>query len=330
MTLRLVRNLVAGVTSPAAMERKLISIVTPCYREELNVPVHFDRILKTIEPYRAKYDFEHIYTDNCSSDRTFEKLLELSNSHPNVRVLRFSRNIGANRAIYQGIIHAKGDAVILVQADLQDPPELISDFVKYWEEGFDVVYGQILDREENWLLKRMRRLYYNLVSSLAEVQPPRNAGEFRLMSKRVVDAVKLYREDDIYLRGVIAHVGFGQKAIPYRRAPRERGRTSTNLLFLIGYGLNGLTSTTVAPLRAVTVVGMFFAAISFLIGLFTAGYKILFPAFIPHGVTTLATLVTFFAGIQILALGIIGEYIRKIYVQSLERPQAIIQDKVNF
>lgn len=309
--------------------KPLISIVTPCYQEEANVLVQYERVQKAIEPFKGKYDFEHIYTDNCSSDRTFELLTELASKHENVRAMRFSRNIGANRAIYQGLIHAKGDAIMLIQADLQDPPELIPDFIRKWEEGYDVAYGQILDREESWLMKRGRVLYYQLVSSLSEIQPPRNAGEFRIISKRVLDSIKLYSEDDIYLRGVVAHIGFKQTAIPYHRVARTRGKTSTNFLFLVGYGLNGLTSTSVAPLRAVTITGFFIALIGFFVGFVTAAYKILYPEFIPHGITTLATLITFFAGVQILTLGIIGEYIRKIFMQSLRRPQGIIMDKVN-
>ena len=310
--------------------KPLISIVTPCYNEEQNVEIHYDRVCKAIAPFTNKYDFEHIYTDNVSTDDTFNKLVEMSKRYLSIRVIRFSRNIGANRAIYQGLVHAQGDAAMLIQADLQDPPELIPNFINGWEEGNDIVYGQILDRQEPFFLKEIRKLYYALVSSLAEVQPPRNAGEFRLMSRRVLDSIKLYSEDDIYLRGVIAHIGFSQKPVPYKRAPRERGQTSTNFLFLIGYGLNGLTSTTVAPLRAVTILGLFTALFGFTFGIITAASKLFFPEYVPHGITTLAILITFFAGVQILALGITGEYIRKIYVQSLNRPQAIIKDKVNF
>jgi len=311
------------------MPKQLISIVTPCYQEESNVQNQFARILKAIQPFIEKYDFEFIYTDNCSKDSTFAVLSKMSEGKQNFKVIRFSRNVGANRAIYQGLIHAQGDAIILIQADLQDPPELIPEFINKWEEGFDIAYGQILDREESWIMKRLRNFYYQTVSSLAEVQPPRNAGEFRIISRRVLDAIKLYKEDDIYLRGVIAHVGFRQIAVPYHRAARERGTTSTNLLFLIGYGLNGLTSTSVAPLRAVTIIGLIISIIGFILGTFTGVYKLLFPDYIPHGITTLAILITFFAGVQILTLGIIGEYIRKIFLQSLKRPQAIIMDRVN-
>lgn len=308
----------------------LLSIVTPCYQEQQNVVHQYERVLNAIAAYKDRYRFEHIYTDNCSIDSTFEILHKMAVDNSSIKILRFSRNVGANRAIYQGLIHARGEAAVLIQADLQDPPELISTFIDNWEKGYDVVFGQIKDREETWWLKRLRKIYYYLVSSLAEVQPPRNAGEFRLMSRRVLDSIKLYSEDDIYLRGVIAHIGFKQLAIPYNRAPRLRGQSSTNLIFLIGYGLNGLTSTTVAPLRAVTIIGLLTALIGFILGTYTFIYKLLFPSYLPHGITTLAILIVFFCGLQLLSLGIIGEYIRKIFVQSLNRPQAIIQDKINF
>lgn len=307
----------------------LISIVTPCFNEELNIDLHWERVSKAIAPFKEKYEFEHIYTDNCSTDGTFAKLFELANRHKNVRVLRFSRNIGANRAIYQGLIHAQGQAAVLIQADLQDPPELIPEFISSWEDGYDVAYGQILNREEGFIMKRGRRLYYRLVARLADVRPPQNAGEFRITSRRVLDAIKLYNEDDIYLRGVIAHIGFKQRAIPYERASRHRGKTSTNLPFLIGYAMNGIISTSVIPLRAVIITGIATIISGLGFAAFNIIYKLLYPESMPHGIPTLVILVSLFAGIQIFSLGIIAEYIRKIYVQSLRRPQAFIMDKVN-
>ncbi|MEZ0230867.1 MAG: glycosyltransferase family 2 protein [Planctomycetota bacterium] len=309
--------------------RRLISIVTPCFNEELNVHDHFERVCKAIEPFRARYDFEHVYTDNCSTDRTFELLRELGAKHPNVKALRFARNIGANRAIYFGLAHAKGDAAVLIQADLQDPPELIPDFIKGWEEGFDVVYGQTAHRKEFFLLSALRGLYYRIVTGLSDVPIPRNAGEFRITSRRVLDAIREYGEDDLYLRGAIAHIGFKQKAISFERAARAKGVSSINFLGLVGYAINGLTSTTVAPIRAVTIGGLLTAALGFTLTAVLVAAKVLFPGGPPHGFTTLASLVTFFAGVQLFAIGVIGEYIRKIYTQSLRRPRGFIQDKVN-
>lgn len=309
--------------------KRLISIVTPCYNEELNIDLHWERVSKAIEPFRERYDFEHIYTDNASTDATFDKLFQLSEMHAHVRILRFSRNIGANRAIYQGLIHAKGDAAVLIQADLQDPPEMIPDFIRAWEAGSDVAYGQIQNRDEGFILKSLRKLYYRLVAQLADVRPPQNAGEFRITSRRVLDAIKMYTEDDIYLRGVIAHIGFKQKALPYERASRHKGKSSTNVPFLIGYAMNGIISTSVVPLRFVILTGILTTLAASGFAAYNIIYKILYPDSLPHGIPTLVILISFFAGIQIFSLGIIAEYIRKIYVQSLRRPQAFIQDRVN-
>lgn len=311
-------------------QKPLISIVTPCYNEALNVEEQFRRVKEALVPFSGRYEFEFIFTDNVSTDRTFEILQSLVAQDPRVRILRFSRNIGANRAIYQGLIHAQGEAAVLIQADLQDPPELIPEFIKGWEHGYDVVYGQIANRDESWLMKNLRKMYYKLVASLADVKPPQNAGEFRIVSRRVLDAIRLYREDDIYLRGVIAHIGYRQKPIPYERAARQKGESSTNFLFLLSYGLNGLVSTSVAPLRLVIVVGILTALSSFAFALYHVVYKLLFPEYIPQGLTALITIILFLAGVQLFALGILGEYLRKIYVQSLQRPQALIADKVNF
>jgi len=312
-------------------QRKMISIVTPCYNEEDNVEHHFERVTRAIEPFRATYDFEFIYTDNMSRDRTFAILREMAERHENVRAIRFSRNIGANRAIFFGLLEAKGDAAILIQADLQDPPELIPDFIRGWEEGYDVVYGQILDRDEGQLMRAFRRLYYWIVASFADVAPPQNAGEFRIASRRVLDAIRQYADEDLYLRGAIAHIGFPQKPLPYHRMRRQGGQSSSSLSYLFGYAVNGLISTsTVVPIRAVTLVGFLSAAFGFLYGTMNVVIKLLFPQIVPPGLATVLAIVSFFAGVQLLALGIIGEYIRKIYLQSLGRPLGFVQDRVGF
>ncbi|MCX5797208.1 MAG: glycosyltransferase family 2 protein [Elusimicrobia bacterium] len=311
------------------MAKRLISIVTPCFNEEANVERHFERVRTAAAPFRERYDFEHIYTDNCSADRTFELLRGLGAVHPEVKALRFSRNIGANRAIMIGLAQARGDAAVLIQADLQDPPEVIPEFIRGWEAGYDVVYGQILAREEGALMQAVRRLYYRIVSALSDVSLPRNAGEFRLTSRRVLDAFREYGDDDPYLRGIVAHVGFPQKAVPYRRVERSGGRSSQGLPALVAYAINGLLSTTAVPIRAVIVLGFLLAALGFAMTVILVAAKFIFPGQAPHGFTTLATLITFFAGAQLCAIGIIGEYIRKIYAQSLRMPRGFIQDKIN-
>ncbi len=311
------------------MRRKLISIVTPCYNEELNVHDHFSQVNEVIAPYKADFDFEHIYTDNCSQDHTWTKLSELAEIHPNVRIMRFSNNIGANRAIFMGLRAAKGDAIILIQADLQDPPAMLKDFIDGWKEGYDVVYGKIEGRTEGFILRSLRKLYYYLIDSLSDVPIPQGAGEFRITSRRVLDALLSYQEDDLYIRGAIARIGFKQKPIYYQRQARHKGESSNNYLRLISYAINGFVSTSVAPIRFVSIIGIIFATLGFGIAVLIVLSKIFFPEAAPRGFATLAVLVTFFAGLQLLGIGIIGEYLRKTYLQVLSRPLGFIEKSKN-
>jgi glycosyltransferase involved in cell wall biosynthesis len=309
--------------------KKLISIVTPCYNEELNVHDHFRQVSEVISPYSNEFDFEHIYTDNCSFDMTFEKLSELADAHPNVRIMRFSNNIGANRAIFMGLKASKGDAVVLIQADLQDPPAMINTFIEGWKEGYEVVYGKIKAREEGFILQNLRKLYYYLIDTFSDVPIPQGAGEFRITSRRVLNALLSYQEDDLYIRGAIARIGFKQKPIPYERQARHKGESSNNYLRLISYAINGFVSTSVAPIRLVSTLGFIFSSLGFLVAVLIILSKIFFPDAAPRGFTTLAVLVTFFAGLQLLGIGIIGEYLRKTYLQVLSRPLGFIEKSKN-
>lgn len=310
--------------------RPLISIVTPCYNEETNVLEHLRRVLAVVSPFREQFDFEHLYTDNCSTDRTFELLRELGAKDPKVKAVRFSRNIGANRAIAMGLGLAKGDAVILIQADLQDPPELISDFISGWAEGNDIVYGRIARRAEGAFGQTLRRVYYRILAKLSDAPVHIDAGEFRLASRRALDAMLSSGEDDLYLRGMAAAVGFKQKGVPYERAARAGGTSSNGVFDLVRYAGNGLLSTSTAPIRAVTLAGFFLAALgALLIAGLVLSKLFLSPSQVPRGITLLATLITFFAGAQLFAIGVIGEYIRKIFVQTLGLPRGFIADKVN-
>lgn len=308
---------------------KLISIVTPCYNEELNVHDHFSQVSEVIAPYKGEFNFEHIYTDNCSQDRTFEKLSELADKNPNVRIMRFSNNIGANRAIFMGLKASKGDAVILIQADLQDPPAMLKDFIDGWKAGYDVVYGKIQGREEGLVIRNLRKIYYYLIDSLSDVAIPQGAGEFRITSRRVLDALLAYHEDDLYIRGAIARIGFKQLPIHYQRLARHKGESSNNYLRLISYAINGFVSTSVAPIRFVSIVGILFASLGFILTILIILGKIFFPESAPRGVTMIAVLVTFFAGLQLLGIGVIGEYLRKTYLQVLSRPLGFIEKSKN-
>ncbi len=311
------------------MKPKLISIVTPCYNEALNVQDHFRQIREVISPYTSEFEFEHIYTDNCSRDATFEELSKIADQHSNVKVIRFSNNIGANRAIFMGLKQSKGDAIILIQADLQDPARMLSVFIDNWKAGYDVVYGKIKSRDEGIVIRNLRRIYYYLIDSLSDVPIPQGAGEFRITSRRVLDALLAYHEDDLYIRGAIARIGFKQLPIPYEREARKKGESTNNYLSLISYAINGFVSTSVAPIRFVSICGIFFASVGFLLTLFLILSKLFFPNAAPHGFSTIACLVTFFSGLQLLGIGVIGEYLRKTYLQVLGRPLGFIEKTKN-
>jgi len=311
--------------------RRLISIVIPCYNEEENVAHHFERVCRAIEPLRERYDFEFIYTDNMSQDRTFTLLREMAGREGGVRAIRFSRNIGVNRGIFLGLMEARGDAAMLIQADLQDPPELIPEFVPGGKRATTSSTGgsSIVTRAGSCRAAAACTTGSSRPSPTSP--PPRNAGEFRIASRRVLDAIRRYADEDLYLRGAIAHIGFPQKPLPYHRMRRHDGRSSSSLLHLLGYAVNGVVSTsTVVPIRAVTVVGFVAAALGFLYGAANVVVKLLFPHIVPPGMASVLAIVSFFAGLQLLALGVIGEYIRKIYLQSLGRPLGFIQDRVGF
>ncbi len=311
------------------MKKPLISIVSPCYNEEKNLLELFERLNSTLKPFCEKYEFEFIFTDNDSPDNTFKVLTELATNRPHVKALRFTRNIGLNRSIYLGLKQAKGDAVVLILSDLEDPPELLAEFIKGWEEGFDVVYGKIKNRREGFIIKNVRRVYYRIISSLSEYPIPRDATEFRLTSKRVNDAVLGLNDDDPYVRGNVAFVGYQQKSVDYIRDTRKAGKSNFNLFSMISFAINGLTSTTQTPIRSVTVLGFFITILSFLHVIYLIVRKFMLPDSIPLGFITLISLITFLAGVQILSIGIIGEYIRKIYLQSLNRPKGYVRDSVN-
>ena len=199
----------------------------------------------------------------------------------------------------------------------------------FYMEGYEVVYGKIVTRDEGFVLRNLRKLYYYLIDSFSEVPIPQGAGEFRITSRRVLDALLSYHEDDLYIRGAIARIGFKQKPIHYERLARHKGESSNNYLRLISYAINGFVSTSVAPIRLVSTFGIIFSSIGFLLTILIILTKIFYPESAPRGFATLAVLVTFFAGLQLLGIGIIGEYMRKTYLQVLSRPLGFIEKSKN-
>jgi polyisoprenyl-phosphate glycosyltransferase len=309
--------------------RKLISICVPVYNEEDNVRPLCERVRAVMAKLEDRYDYEILFTDNRSEDRTFERLAALALEDRRVRAIRFSRNFGFQRSILANYVNARGDAAIQLDCDLQDPPELIVEFLRRWEEGYEVVYGIRGNRpKEHPLLFGMRLLFYRLIDTLSEDPLPHNAGDFRLIDRRVIEELRHVRDQQPYLRGLIAAMGFRQIGIRYDRAARQRGSSKFGFWRLVGLALDGILHHSIVPLRLATAVGFVMCGLAF----FGALYFLIarsFGADWPEGWASLSVLVLFSIGLNALLLGIIGEYIGRIFKNVNPMPLVIIDDVID-
>ena len=311
------------------MSKQQLSIIVPCYNEEAVLAETHRRLSDVLERIDG-VDYEIVYVDDGSHDDTRLILGALHASDEHVRVVRFSRNFGHQTAVTAGLEHAKGDAVVLIDADLQDPPELIPEFVARWREGYHVAYGVRTDRPGETRFKlATARSFYRLLGRLSETQIPLDAGDFRLMDRRVVNALQAMPERDRFVRGMVAWVGFRQTAVPYKRAPRFAGESKYPLFKMMRFALDGVTSFSVAPLHAATWIGFAASAIAMI----AACYALVLRLFTNNwvtGWTALFIAVLFVGGTQLLALGVIGEYIGRIYAESKRRPLYVVQERLGF
>lgn len=307
-------------------QKKMISLVVPVFNEEENIFPFYEAVAPIIDQYSDHYDFEFVFTDNHSTDSTFAKLRDLRKHDQRVRVFRFSRNFGYQKSILAGYLKARGDALIQMDCDLQDPPNLISKFLKHWEDGCDVVYGVRQNRQENSMLSYLRKLFYRLVNYLSEDELPVDAGDFRLIDRKIVNVLREVDDAQPYLRGTIAAMGFRQHGVPYDRHQRQRGRSNFRFIDLVNLALDGVLNHSIVPLRLATYFGI---AVSFLTVLAIIAYsagKLLFGFDWPAGFTTLAVLVLAGISVNALFLGIIGEYLGRIYQQVKKRPLIIVEE----
>lgn len=309
--------------------KKLISLCVPVLNEEMNIDDLYKAVLSVMARLANKYDFELIFTDNHSTDNTYGKLCELAHNDSRVRVFRFSRNFGHQRSILTGYLKSRGDAVIQLDCDLQDPPEMIVDFIETWENGYQVVYGVRKKRQEGFIITLVRKIYYRTVDFLSEHSLPVDAGDFRLIDRKIVNILVQIDDANPYLRGMIAVLGFKQKGIPYDRDSRSKGETKFNLSSLLSLAFDGIISHSTIPLRIATFVG-FFVSLVTLIACF--GYfigKIFFHKDWPLGFTTNVLLILFGISLNALFLGIIGEYLGRIYKQVKKQPLTIIESEID-
>jgi dolichol-phosphate mannosyltransferase len=274
-----------------------------------------------------QYEFELIFTDNHSSDKTFGEISRIASVDRRVRGYRFSKNFGFQRSIFTGYMKARGEAVIQIDADLQDPPELISEFITKWEQGYDVVYGVRRSRPEGWFIRTARKLFYKLIDALSEDSLPHGAGDFRLVSRRIVDLMKEVDDYHPYIRGLIASFGFDQVGIPYDRQVRASGASKFTLTRLLGLAVDGILVHSIIPLRIATIVGLAMALVMLIAAVVYATSRLFFDQEWPPGFAT--TTLLLFLGVILngLFLGIIGEYLGRLYQQSKRRPLTIIEER---
>jgi dolichol-phosphate mannosyltransferase len=280
------------------------------------------RLTKVLSALDCEYEL--LYVNDGSRDRTGSILADLAQKDSRVRVLMFSRNFGHSAAVTAGIDHARGDAVVLIDADLQDPPEVIEEMVRRWRDGADVVYGVRTGREGESIFKRMTAwLFYWFINHLSQVDMPRNAGDFRLMDRQVVETLRQLREQDRYVRGMVTWVGFRQEPVEFQRQARAAGVTKYPLRKMIRFAVDAVLSFSVKPLRLATWVGIAASGVAFA-GIIYALAVRLFTGNWQAGWASLAVAVFFLGGVQLICLGILGEYIGRIYRETKRRPLYVV------
>jgi len=303
---------------------KLISLVVPFYNEAVGVGALYDELRPVLEAVEG-HAFEIICVDDGSSDGTLARLLELVERDPRIRVLELSRNFGKEAALTAGIDAARGDAVIAIDADLQDPPELIGRLIAEWQRGADVVLARRTDRSADSFLKRKTaELFYRIHNRLSSVQIPQNVGDFRLMDRAAVDALKALPERQRFMKGLFAWIGFRTAVVDYARAPRARGASKFSGWRLWNFALEGITSFSTVPLRVWTYVGALGAALTFLYAVFIILRTLILGIDVP-GYASLLVAVLFIGSLQLLSVGVLGEYIGRVYLETKQRPVYVVR-----
>lgn len=307
-----------------------LSIVTPCYNEEAGIVECYEAVRAVMSTQLSDMDYEHIFIDNSSVDRTVAKLREIAARDPRVKVIVNARNFGPARSPMHAILQMTGDAVVPVLADLQTPPAIIPDMVRLWREGSMTVIGVRRAGGERGLLPMFRSLYYRAMKSLSTVEQVPQFMGYGLYDRRVVDAMRGLNEPEPYFRGLVMEVGFERAMIEYDQPPRRHGRSSYNLLSLTDFALSGLVMHSRAPLRFMTLVGFLVSTCSFI---FAVGYvilKLLFWYSFPAGITPILIAVFFLGSVQLFALGVLGEYIGLLLSYSRHFPLVIEKERINF
>ena len=308
---------------------KLISVVSGCYNEEENVRECYEQVKKVFQEI-GRYRYEHIFIDNASKDGTVAILRQIAAQDKNVKVIVNARNFGHIRSGYHALLHSRGDAVIALVSDLQDPPELIKEFIKKWEEGFLVVIAVKAESDESPLFFAIRKLYYEMVSRLAEIDVNKNATGFGLYDRRFIDILAEIDDPYPYFRGLVSEIGFPVAKIPYHQPVRKRGITSNNFYRLYDMAMLGITNHSKVPLRLATMLGFAVSFLSLFVALGYLIFKLLYWNSFSLGLAPLEIGLFFFGSVQLFFIGILGEYIGAIHTQVQKRPHVVELERINF
>lgn len=310
-------------------QEKHITVLTPCYNEQENVRVLHERIGRACAACKG-LSYEHLFIDNASTDKTVAELRSIAAVDPKVRVIINKRNFGHVRSPYHGLLQARGDAVIVMASDLQDPPELIPEFIRLWQEGHEVVVGQKVNSAESSFLFSGRKAYYRVLKRLADVDLLENVTGFGLYSRRVIEDLRALDEPYPYLRGLVSELGYSIARVPYAQPLRQRGITKNNFYTLYDVAMLGITSHSKVPLRLATMLGFAMSALSFTAGLVYLVYKLVYWDRFALGVAPVVIGLFFFASVQLFFIGIIGEYIGAIHTRVNRRPHVLEKERINF
>ncbi|OGW41062.1 MAG: dolichol monophosphate mannose synthase [Nitrospirae bacterium RBG_13_39_12] len=308
---------------------KFISVVTACYNEEDNIELIYNKVKEIFDNLKS-YTYEHIFIDNASTDRTALILKDIAGNDKKVKIIVNARNFGHIRSPNYGLQQAKGDAVVSIVADLQDPPHMIADFIRKWEEGYKIVIGVKTQSEESSIMFKIRKSFYGLINKLSEVELIKNFTGFGLYDKQVIDVLRNLNDPYPYFRGIIADIGFEVARIEYKQPARQRGITKNNFYTLYDMAMLGITNHSKVPLRLATMLGFSLSIISLLVAFGYAIYKLIFWKSFSLGIAPVVVGLFFFASVQLFFLGILGEYIGSIHTQVLKRPLVIEKERINF
>jgi len=309
------QNIKPGQTATAGI---LLSVVVPAFNEQAVLQECHSRLSKVLDALGVPAEI--VFVNDGSTDNTPEVLYQLREQDPRVAVVELSRNFGKEIALSAGLDHALGEAVVVIDADLQDPPELIPELIKQWHEGYDVVYATRVARDgETYLKKATAGAFYRLIQQVSRVKIPADTGDFRLLSRRAVDALKQLREQHRFMKGLFSWIGYPQKSVPYRRDPRFAGETKWNYWRLWNLALEGITSFTIAPLKLASYIGVLTSLAAFIYAVRVI-YKTLVYGDPVQGYPSLMVVVLFLGGIQLLTLGVIGEYLGRMFDETKGRP----------